>query len=161
MESLRRLLALKRHETPPPGYYNNFSRQVIARIRAGEAELSEGFLARMPWLLRWLQSLEAKPVFAGSFATALCLLLVFGAVMAQRPEPVANALLQPTAARETAAGLPMVATTSMRMSPASVVQPAATTFSESSSTNPVIEFTSDPAGQTPGPQFLTFPMSGN
>ena len=37
-ESLRRLLALKRHEMPPPGYFNNFSSQVVHRIRAGEPE---------------------------------------------------------------------------------------------------------------------------
>jgi len=36
-ESLRRLLAHKRHETPPPGYFNSFSGQIIACIRAGEA----------------------------------------------------------------------------------------------------------------------------
>ena len=95
-ESLRRLLALKRHETPPPGYFNNFSRQVMARIRAGEAEASVSLSERfgMPWLLKWLQGAETTPMFAGSFATVLCLLLLFGAVIAQRPEAASQAFLQ-------------------------------------------------------------------
>ncbi len=36
-DELKRLLKLKRHEVPPPGYFNNFSGEVISRIRAGEA----------------------------------------------------------------------------------------------------------------------------
>jgi hypothetical protein len=161
-ESLRRLLALKRHEVPPPGYFNNFSRQVIARIRAGEVEDSatrwERLFVGMPWLLKWLQGIETKPVFAGGFATALCLLLLFGAVMAQRPESVAQAFLQPT--RETAPFATTIATATP-MPPTALEQPVNQIMIADNSTNPVINFASAPMGQIPNPQFLTFPVSGN
>jgi hypothetical protein len=85
-EVLRRLKALKRHEVPPPGYFNNFSNQVIARIRTGEASVSERLLDEAPWLMKFFQIFEAKPAFAGAFASALCLLLVFGIVLADRPD---------------------------------------------------------------------------
>ena len=35
---LQQLLRLKRHETPPPGYFNEFSDKVLDRIRALESE---------------------------------------------------------------------------------------------------------------------------
>ncbi|HTQ50375.1 MAG TPA: hypothetical protein VMJ12_06655 [Candidatus Acidoferrales bacterium] len=155
-ESLRRLLALKRHETPPPGYFNNFSRQVIARIRAGEsrapASLADRVFEGMPWFLRLLQSLETKPIYAGGFATALCGLLVFGAVMAQRPEVVSQAILQP-GSQVTSPLLASATSTTL-------AQPVNPMLIADNSTNPVVSFAPVVAGQMPfGAQFTAFPVS--
>ncbi len=85
-ESLRRLLALKRHETPPPGYFNDFSSQVLQRIRVDHTDqstnLEEELYSHAPWLAKLLHVFDAKPVFAGGFAGALCLLLLVGIVYA-------------------------------------------------------------------------------
>jgi len=62
-EDLRRLLVLKRHERPPPGYFDRFPREVIARIR--EAESAPGlaiFQPPLPWLQRLWRALEAMAV---------------------------------------------------------------------------------------------------
>ena len=97
-ESLRRLLAHKRHETPPPGYFNSFSGQVIARIRAVEAQApqteAERYFSEAPWLLRLLQAFELKPAFAGAFASALSLVLVLGIIYAERPDSTQQPILQ-------------------------------------------------------------------
>ncbi len=87
-DALRQLLKLKRHETPPPGYFNHFSGQVIARIRSGEADNVHAAkqVSGTPWLSKFLQLFEFKPAFAGAFASALCLLLIFGVVYADRPD---------------------------------------------------------------------------
>lgn len=94
-ESLRRLLAQKRHETPPPGYFNSFSGQIIARIRAGEARTTEtSHSSEVSWLVKFLQAFELKPAFAGAFASALSLLLVFGIIYAERPDSGPQPILQ-------------------------------------------------------------------
>jgi len=81
-ESLRRMLVLKRHEIPPPGYFHRLSGNVIARIRAGEtAETSAWFS-----ISKLLETFEFKPAFAASLAGALCLLLVFGIVYAEKSD---------------------------------------------------------------------------
>ena len=81
-QDLRRLLALKRHEQPPPGYFEGFSRQVIARIQAGdyaEQPAAAGWLlTAAPWLQRFWVMLESKPILVGAFGAAVCALLIAG-----------------------------------------------------------------------------------
>ena len=97
-ESLRRLLVIKQHETPPPGYFNYFSSQVVHRIRAGDTGSAAGWLEDLygeaPWMGKLLQVFSVKPVFASAFAGALCLLLVFGIIYAERPDMAPQPLLQ-------------------------------------------------------------------
>ncbi|MGD0086580.1 MAG: hypothetical protein ABSC24_05570 [Verrucomicrobiota bacterium] len=162
-ESLRRLLALKRHETPPPGYFNNFSSQVMARIRDGETEAAESWSGRlfasMPWLMKVIQAVDTRPVFAGGFATALCALLLFGAVIAQRPDSASTAFMQP-AAPETGSFA------SATPAAPSALQPVNQFMVADNSTNPVFSSFQTPApasfGQIPvGAQFVNYSSSGN
>jgi hypothetical protein len=89
-ETLRRLLALKRHEIPPPGYFDDFSSQVIARIRASQVAQN------IPWLLRLLQAFETRPAYPVAFASALCLLLLFGIVSVEQNPEIGSAVLSPS-----------------------------------------------------------------
>ena len=94
-DSLRRLLALKRHEQPPPGYFHRFSSQVIARIESGDRGEEGSVLERMLWEAPWLQrlwaSFEAKPALVGAFGVAVCGLLITGVISSDRTDipPVA------------------------------------------------------------------------
>jgi hypothetical protein len=94
-ECLRQLLALKRHEQPPPGYLEDFSNQVILRLRAGETGEPASVMARLlretPWLQRLWTMLEARPVFAGAFGATLCALLLSGIIYAEKAEPTSFA----------------------------------------------------------------------
>ena len=94
---LKKLLKFKRHEVPPPGYFDNFSGQVISRIRAGEAGGSHTFLERLqteaPWLANFLQIFETRPGLIGGLATGLCLLLLLSVIFADRPDTAPKNLL--------------------------------------------------------------------
>jgi hypothetical protein len=128
--SLRRLLALKRHEQPPPGYFEGFSAQVMARIKAGE-RVDEGVLARLFWEAPWLQrlwaALEAKPALAGAFGAAVCGLLIFGVIYSERIDVKSTDAL---------AGLQSASTETIQLADSSPseqplpVQPAAIGFSD-------------------------------
>jgi len=130
-QSLRRLLVLKRHEAPPPGYFNNFSSQILQRIRAGESMESATLLEQMfgpaSGLAKLLKLLDAKPVFASGFAGALCLVLLFGIVYAERPDLTPQPMLQP---ENTTASL-------AALSPTALSQPSSQ-MGIVSSTNPVL-----------------------
>ena len=113
-EEVKRLLKLKRHEVPPPGFFNHFSGDVLDRIRAGETadpqSLIERLQAQTPWLGSWLRVFETRPGVIGGFATSLCLLLLLGAVLADRPDsmpvqPATFAAAQPAADAVTAPAL--------------------------------------------------------
>jgi hypothetical protein len=88
-ERLQRLLKLKRYEQPPPRYFNDFSGQVINRIRAGQPE-SQSEAAAAAWEASWLQRVlsifEAKPLLAGAFGLAVVGVLVGGAFSSDEVE---------------------------------------------------------------------------
>ncbi len=90
-QQLRRLLALKRHEQPPPGYFNDFSRQVITQIIASRPFQDSSTVELLGWEAPWLQRLwtafETKPWLAGAFGVAVCGLLISGIVYSEKPAP--------------------------------------------------------------------------
>ena len=67
-ESLEKLLRLKRHEQPPPRYFNEFSAHVIDRIGRGEAKRS------------WWERLgfDLRPALAAGAGMVACGLMVYG-----------------------------------------------------------------------------------
>ena len=148
-DALKKLLKLKQHEVPPPGYYNNFSGQVISRIRAGEASYSQSMMERLqseaPWLVSILRIFETRPGVIGGLATSLCLLLVLAVVFAEHSERAPKnliAIAEPAAPTGNAvaslAPSPLVAATDNSNSgivastnPVTSLQPTATLFGQS------------------------------
>jgi len=96
-DALKKLLQIKQHEVPPPGYFNQFSGEVISRIRAGEAGGNRTFTERLqaeaPWAVGFLRIFETRPGLIGGFATSLCLLLALVAVFSERSDVAAKHLL--------------------------------------------------------------------
>lgn len=71
-EKLKALLALKRHEQPPPGYFDSFSSKVVARIEA-EARVPE-----TAWWHRWIRPSLVSPVLTCAYGVVVASLLVLG-----------------------------------------------------------------------------------
>jgi hypothetical protein len=75
--SLRKLLALKRHEQPPPGYFNSFSNNVMARINAQEGD------SESRWLLNLWHNLIHRPLLSGALGAGAFGLVMFGLLFSQ------------------------------------------------------------------------------
>lgn len=89
-KDLRRLLALKRHEEPPPGYFSYLPDKVQLRIER-EDDLS-AYSTWWEWLVR---KLDAQPILAGAYAFAISGLMLLGFKVSQdlQHEPSGEALL--------------------------------------------------------------------
>ena len=95
-DRLRKLLALKRHEPPPPGYFNHFSDKIMARIEA------EGLCIWTSWRQLLFPELNAMPVLACAYGLVIMGLLTIGVGISQSldtEETVAPNLGRPWFAR--------------------------------------------------------------
>lgn len=140
-DELKRLLKFKRREIPPPGYFNSFSGEVISRIRAGEAGGSQSLAEQLrdtTWLESLMRIFQAKPGVIGGVATSLCLLLLIGVVLADRPDQAPTGILAssepaPESTPALAAVVPASDDTSgiaVSTNPVISLQPVATLFSQ-------------------------------
>ena len=82
-EALRQLMALKRHEQPPPGYFTQLPDKIALRIERGEGQLN--FWERL------MAGYSFRPAFAYSFALAAFGALAFSVVNAVRTAPADSA----------------------------------------------------------------------
>ena len=71
-QRLLRLLALKRHEVPPPGFFDQLPRRILVSVRAG-VELEE-----KPWWEKLRDLIVTEPMVAGSYMALGLGALLFG-----------------------------------------------------------------------------------
>ena len=77
-DRLKKLLAVKRHEQPPPGYFVGLSSRILERIEE-EQELN-----RLPWYRRLFVSFEWKPALVWVTGMAACGLVCAGVIAAMQ-----------------------------------------------------------------------------
>ena len=82
-EALRKLMALKRHELPPPGYFNRLPDRIAIRLEREGSQL--GFWGRI------LAGCSFRPVFAYSFALAAFGALTMSVIYSVRMQPAESA----------------------------------------------------------------------
>jgi hypothetical protein len=91
-EKLLALLAVKRHEQPPPGYFDRLPGQIRRRIASAEADRPQS------WWERWFSLPLPRPAVGWAYAGLAAVLVVGGLGVAQhasRRADQANAVKQP------------------------------------------------------------------
>lgn len=76
-ENLKRLLALKRHEVPPPGYFNRLSGKILDRLEASE------LAAESTWWDWFVRRFDARPILACAYGFTISGLLLMGFRLSQ------------------------------------------------------------------------------
>ena len=69
-EALRKLMALKRHEQPPPGYFHLLPSRIITRIENGEGQDS--------FWEEFLSNFSIRPIWACAIGFSFCAAVVVG-----------------------------------------------------------------------------------
>lgn len=90
-EALQRLLKLKRHEVPPPRYFNDFAAKVTDRLRGAEGHLTP---VNLSWWQRWWEAIGANPAISASLVTTACGLVITGIFLAGQTPNRAPGLAQ-------------------------------------------------------------------
>jgi hypothetical protein len=101
-DQLRRLLALKRHEAPPPRYFNEFSSRVIARLTTPQSE-------PLTWWQRLGLDFDLRPALMCGLGVVVCGLLSFGVISAMQMAEPADSLASASMAAPTVPGMAPVA----------------------------------------------------
>jgi hypothetical protein len=83
--ALRSLLALKRHEVPPPGHHDRLAEDIIDRIESGP-EPPPG-----TWWQRWIDEVDLKPALAGALGLVVGAFYFLGWSWSRTIEIEANA----------------------------------------------------------------------
>jgi hypothetical protein len=79
---VERIIALKRFEQPPPGYFHLLPDRIIRRIEKGEGR--SGFWES------WVQALSIRPVLAYAFGLTVCGAVTVGIFYSPKPEAAAG-----------------------------------------------------------------------
>ncbi len=126
---LSKLLALKRHEQPPPGFFFELPDKICARIEAGAAR-SE------PWWRGFFFSLDFRPALAGALGLAAFGVYFLGMQVAEVASVPAS---EPTILAMDSMGAPLSPSSQTRFPTHAHVSPASAAIPRStSSMNPFI-----------------------